>query len=228
MDRERLLQLIKFSRRTPPIVCIEGVSCVGKSYLIEKIKKKFPQKKILIQHNPTSSLTVLRLIEWLKCNPSCNTPFLLTCFFLIGQFELYEEMQKFSILNYDLVILDRLVFLSGFVHQGYNSGLGFVACEKSLQLLALAMDFFYQIDRIFLLTDDVKTILNRRKNNSQKLHRIAEKIHEDEIQAEQECYVEFAKRINNINQNFPEPDFFDMGKKDSMKAIFQIVESLFV
>ena len=56
MDKERILKWINISaKKYPPVICIEGVSCVGKSFLIAQIKKQFKNKKILIQHNPSDS-----------------------------------------------------------------------------------------------------------------------------------------------------------------------------
>jgi thymidylate kinase len=218
MDRERILKLIDIAnKKYPPIILIEGVSCVGKSFLIKEIKKHLPSKKILVQHNPSDSTLAMQLINWVKFNKMSLSPFALSCFYLIGQYELMEHLER---VNYrepktDLVILDRSVFISGFVYQAYNGGIGFEACEKSMQLLCDAMHYFFKIDEIFLLTADPQIILQRRHNAKKKEHKFNEKfVCQDDITSEQECYIEFVKKIHTLNKNFPEPQFLNVETKE--------------
>lgn len=228
MDKARCLQLFKIARaQYPPILCFEGVSCVGKSHAINFLKQSLNGKKILVHHNPSSSKLGLKLLDWVRKNSEFSNSFLLACFFLITQNDLYEDMQKISTLEYDLIILDRMVFFSGIVHQGYNGGNGFVACEKSLQLLSLAMDFFFAIDKIFLLTDDPKTILNRRETQQNvKKYKSPPSENTQAIAQEQLCYIEFASKIHTINRKMPEPHILDMSNKDSLQKIVDIALSL--
>jgi thymidylate kinase len=218
MDRERILKLIDVAnKKYPPVILLEGVSCVGKSFVIKEIKKHLPSKKIFIQHNPSDSTLAMKLIHWAKFNKLHLSPFALSCFYLIGQYELMEHLHQMDYQNCqtDLVILDRSVFVSGFIYQGYNGGIGFEACEKSIQLLSDAMDYFFRIDKIFLLTADPKIISQRRKEVKKKEYKFDnEFLSEENIYLEQECYIEFAKKINNLNKNFPEPNFFDITNDD--------------
>lgn len=214
MDRERILKLIDIAnKKYPPVILIEGVSCVGKSFLIQEIKKHFPSKNILVQHNPSNSSLAMKLMNWAKFHVADLSPFALSCFFLIGQYELMESLQKMDYreTTLDLVILDRSVFISGFIYQGYNNGIGFEMCEKSIQLLCDAMDYFFKIDEIFLLTTDPQIILERRQEAKRKEYKLNEKFFsKEEIILEQECYVEFVKKIHYLNKKFPEPHFLDI------------------
>jgi thymidylate kinase len=214
MDRERILKLIDIAnKKYPPVILLEGVSCAGKSFLIEEIKAHLPSKKILVQHNPSDSTLAMKLINWVKFNKIDMSPFALSCLYLIGQYELMEHLQQIDYRNpkIDLVILDRSVFISGFIYQGYNGGIGFEACEKSMQLLCDAMDYFFKIDEIFVLITDPKTILQRREEAKKK---------------EQECYIEFAKKINNLNKKFPEPQFLNTENKEEKMDFLKKVSSL--
>lgn len=228
MDRDRILKLIDIAnKRFPPIVLIEGVSCVGKSFIIKRIKKELKSKKILVQHNPTDSALCMKLINWVKYNRCNLSPFALSCLYLIGQYELMEDLQKteYREKNTDLVILDRSVFISGFIHQGYNGGLGLEACEKSLQLLSSAFDFFYKTDSIFLLTGNIETIAQRRREATGKDYKFDEsQLDLENIFLEQECYIDFAKKINCMSKNFPEPQFVNADVSEEIDDMIERIK----
>lgn len=230
MDRDRALKLIDIAnKKYPPVILIEGVSSVGKSFLIKEIKKHLPSKKILVQHNPSDSTLAMKLINWVKFNKINVSPFALSCFYLIGQYELMEHLEQINYRDYhtDLVILDRSVFVSGFIYQGYNGGIGFEACEQSIQLLCDAMHYFCRIDEIFLLTADPQIILQRRHEAKKKEYKLNERFCcEEDIMSEQECYIEFAKKIHNLNKNFPEPQFVDILNDDEKIELLQKISTL--
>lgn len=231
MDKNKILKLIKIAnQKYPPIILIEGVSGVGKSHLIKEIQKTFPEKIIKVEHNPSSSPLAMKLIEWAKYNKLYLTPFALTCFYLIGQYEIMENLEKLDYLSneIDLIILDRSVFISGFIYQGYNGGQGFVSCEKSLELLAETMKYFFKITAIFLLTGDTALIAERRRNAQNKKYKYIKDnfCDEESIFLEQECYIDFAKRIHNLNKNFPEPCFFDVSKENEKNNLLKNIKNI--
>lgn len=231
MDKDRILRLVEIAnQKYPPIIMIEGVSGVGKSFLIKEIQNAFPSKNIKVQHNPSDSNLAMKLISWTKYNQLHLTPFTLTCFYLIGQYEIMENLNKshYTSNKDDLFILDRSVFISGFICQGYNGGLGFEACEKSLELLTNAMQYFFKIDEIFLLTGEPSLIAERRKNAQKKEYKVDNIFFDEEsISLEQECYIDFAKKIHNLNKNFPEPKFFDVSKENEKKDLIENIEQIF-